>query len=44
MGPIVRLVSLVLVLGTWFLMSDSQSKKDLADARIVAQAGVVSAN
>jgi hypothetical protein len=44
MGPIVRLVSLILVLGTWFAMSDSAAKSDKADARILAQAEVVSSN
>ncbi len=44
MGPIVRLVSLILVLGTWFAMSDSTSRFNKADAQARAQAEVVISN
>jgi len=42
MGPIVRLVSLLLVLGTWFALSDAKSRFNTADIQTTVQADAVS--
>jgi hypothetical protein len=42
MGPLVRLVSLLLVLGTWFALSDANSRFSTADTQTTARADAVS--